>query len=324
MSKLLRRFTYLILLGITAFLLSTACSQSSSKQSQSLIQPTSDCRMIQHSMGESCVQKNPQRVVALNPTTLGNAIALGIKPIASVFEYDSRFPDYLKSKTAEIQPLGEQLQPNIERITLLKPDVMIGWQHNHQSIYPQLSAIAPTIFYDWRGGNVRLDNWKQYFNFMAEVLNRKEVGEQVWQHYNQRIEQLKTALGDRYQNKTISFIFFCCGGILSENSFAGSVLSDAGLKQPPAQRKSGKVGLRLSEERLDLADGDVIFVAIYGGRETGDRDFKILQQKPLWKQLKAVQKNRVYYIDPTAWRGRTPLAADAVINDLFKYLVNTS
>lgn len=323
MINLLRRYTYFMLLVLMGFGLITACNfnHTNTSRSWNFLPPTNDCRIIQHSMGGSCVEKNPQRIVALNPTTLGNAIALGIKPIASVFEYDSRFPDYLDGKTKGIQPLGEQTQPNIERIALLKPDLMIGWQHNHKSIYPQLSAIAPTVFYDWLGGNVRQDNWKQYFNFMAEVLNRKETGEQVWQHYNQRVEQLKTALGDRYKNKTISFIFFCCGGILSENSFAGSVLSDVGLERPPAQRDASKVGLRLSEERLDLADGDVIFVAIYGGRERGDRDFKILQQKPLWKKLKAVQENRVYYVEPTIWRGRTPLAADAVIDDLFKYLV---
>lgn len=72
-----------------------------------------------------------------------------------------------------------------------------------------------------------------------------------------------------------------------------------------------------------MADGDVMFVVAYGAKETGERDLSILQKKPLWKTLKAVQQNRVYYVDPTIWRARTLLAADAVIDDLFKYLVNT-
>jgi len=45
-------------------------------------------------MGETCVPKTPQRLVALGPETLGNAIALGIQPIGSTLEHDNQFPTY--------------------------------------------------------------------------------------------------------------------------------------------------------------------------------------------------------------------------------------
>ncbi len=94
MLKLLRRPIYFILLGLMAFVLATACSLSRTNIPKSLIQPSSDCRRIQHSMGETCVTNHPQRLVALNPATLGNAIALGIQPVASVLGDDGRFPNY--------------------------------------------------------------------------------------------------------------------------------------------------------------------------------------------------------------------------------------
>jgi iron complex transport system substrate-binding protein len=274
-------------------------------------------------MGETCVPKTPQRLVALGPETLGNAIALGIQPIGSTLEHDNQFPTYLKGKTAGIKSLGNA-QPSIESILLLQPDIIMSWKNRHESIYPQLSNIAPTVLYDWLGNITKQDNWKEYFNFMAEVLNRKEVGQQVWQHYNQRIEQLKMALGDRYKNKTISFVIFCCGGIYSEteNSFVGSVLRDAGLQRPESQSFNPKGAINFSEETLEMADGDVMFVVAYETNDTGKRNLSILQKKPLWKTLKAVQQNRVYYVDPVVWRGRNPFAADAVIDDLYKYLVN--
>ncbi|MBE9192706.1 iron-siderophore ABC transporter substrate-binding protein [Gloeocapsopsis crepidinum LEGE 06123] len=320
----LRRLIYLLFLGVFTCLFVLACSRNFDQSATSSKHLLEECRVVQHAMGETCVPKTPQRLVALNAATLGNAIALGIKPVGSTLEYDNKFPTYLKGKTAGIEPLGNA-QPSIERITLLQPDIIMSWKHNHESIYPQLSNIAPTAFYDWLGNNAKQDNWKEYFNFMAEVLNRKEVGQQVWQHYNQRIEKLKTALGDRYKNKTISFVIFCCGGIHSEteNSFVGSVLRDAGLQRPESQSFNPKGYINFSEETLEIADGDVMFVAVYGANETGKRDLSILQKKPLWKTLKAVQQNRVYYVDPTIWRARTPLAADAVIDNLFEYLVNT-
>lgn len=319
MAKLLFRFVYLLFLAVITFSLILSCTPSN-KESQI---NSEDCLVIQHGMGETCVPQTPQRFIALNPAALGNAIALGIKPVGSVVESDNQFPDYLKNETGEIEPLGNTGQPSLEQIALLKPDIAIGWKHNYQSLYPQLSEITPTVLYPWKTNNKLQDNWKQYFNFVAKVLGKQETAREVWQQYDRRIEQLKTALGDRYKGKTISVIIFCCGGINSEveNSFIGSVLSDVGLQRPESQRYNLQGFINISEETLEMADGDVMFVIAYGGNETGERDLNLIQQKPLWQNLKAVRQDRVYYVDPTTWRGRTPLAADAVLDDLEKYLV---
>jgi ABC-type Fe3+-hydroxamate transport system substrate-binding protein len=49
---------------------------------------------------------------------------------------------------------------------------------------------------------------------------------------------------------------------------------------------------------------------------------KILQ-KPLDQSLKAAQNGHIYYVDTLTWVGSNLLAADAVIDDLYKYLVKT-
>ena len=324
MRIFLSRLMRWLFLAVITFGLISACHQMIRQNNRTLQTSTDQCRVIQHGLGEICIPQNPQKLVVLNPAALGNMISLGIVPLGSVTEYNNQFPNYLNKKATGIKPVGGWGQPSLESIALLKPDLMIGWQHNHKSIYPQLSNIAPTALYDWKGNNRNQDNWKEYFNFVAVLIGKEEAAKQVWQHYDQRIEQLQQALGDRYQDKTISFVNFCCGGINSEteNSFIGSVLSDAGLQRPESQRYNPQGFIHISEEALDMADGDVMFVVAYGGSETGERDLSRLQQTPLWQRLKAVQQNRVYYVDPTVWRGRTPLAADSIIDDLFKYLIN--
>jgi len=89
-----------------------------------------------------------------------------------------------------------------------------------------------------------------------------------------------------------------------------------GLQRPQSQGINPPA-IPLSEEKLDVTDGDVMFVMAHGGNDTGERDLNRIQQSPLWKKLKAVQNNRVYIV----WRGRNPFAADAVIDDLLKDLV---
>jgi len=47
-----------------------------------------------------------------------------------------------------------------------------------------------------------------------------------------------------------------------------------------------------------------------------------MQHHPLWQNLKAVRENHVYYVDFSSWAATNMLGTDAVIDDLFKYLVN--
>jgi iron complex transport system substrate-binding protein len=72
---------------------------------------------------------------------------------------------------------------------------------------------------------------------------------------------------------------------------------------------------------LEKADGDFLFVTTF--TDSDKENLQQLLQKPLWKQLRAVQQNHVYFVDKNTWVGWNLLAAAAVIDDLFKYLVNT-
>jgi iron complex transport system substrate-binding protein len=310
------RWLKFILLIILSFSVVSACS-SRSVQAPFSPDAISDCRMIQHALGETCVPNQPQRVIALTVPTLGNMLALGVKPIASIVYFDDA-PPYLAHHLETIETLGKEEQPNLEKILALKPDLIIGIQYATEAIYTQLSQIAPTVVDEWEG----YPSWRNHFNFVAEVLGKTREAQQVWANYNQRIAALKAALGDRVKDLEISFVHICCGTIDIDltNSFNGSILADAGLRRPPAQAVPIAGGITsLSEERLMDIDGDILFVATDGKEST--QKLAELKQNPLWKNLRAVQQNRIYPVNYPTWRGGNPLAANAVIDDLFKYLV---
>ncbi|PSB23101.1 iron-siderophore ABC transporter substrate-binding protein [filamentous cyanobacterium CCP2] len=309
----LLRFIFLVIL---AFGIVSACSGRSVQLPSS--SGTADCRMIRHALGETCVPNQPQRVIALSVPTLGDALALGVKPIASIVYFDEP-PAYLAEHLESIEILGKEEQPSLEKVLALKPDLIIGIKYSTEAIYPQLSQIAPTVADDWEG----YPSWREHFNFVAEVLGKTEEAEQVWENYHQRIDSLKAALGERVQELEISFVHICCGTIDVDlqNSFNGSILADVGVRRPSAQAVPIAGGITsLSEERLMDIDGDILFVATDGEEST--QKLESLKQNPLWKNLRAVQQNQVYPVNYPTWRGGNPLAADAVIDDLFRYLVN--
>ncbi|HYX15553.1 MAG TPA: hypothetical protein VE944_14525 [Nostoc sp.] len=87
----------------------TAChDQASQNISYSPKLATAECRIIKHTMGETCVPVNPQRVVTLSLSTLGNVLALGVKPIGTtneMYQEESSLISF-KVKTEGIKLVG--------------------------------------------------------------------------------------------------------------------------------------------------------------------------------------------------------------------------
>jgi iron complex transport system substrate-binding protein len=316
----MRHFFSWLILCILGFTLVTACNHHASQNISSLTkQPTAECRMVKHTMGETCVPINPQRVVTLSLSTLGNVLALGVKPIGTTNEvyYEKNSLTSVKDETEGIKLVGLH-QPNLEAILLLKPDLIIGvdW---YKPIYPLLSKIAPTVL-----GKIDFPTWEEHFSFVAEALGKQETEKALWRHYYQRMEQLKLALGTRYQGKKISFIYVGSDRISidAKNSFAGAIISDALLQRPASQNIDAPYGaVDISLEELEKANGDILFVTTYSSG--GNQFLANKQQEPLWKTLKAVQENHVYSVDYMSWAATNMLETDVVIDDLFKYLVKT-
>jgi len=294
-----------------------ACQSSSSE-----IPVSENCRMIQHEAGETCVPDNPERLVTLFSATAADAIALGVQPVGATFSVGDPPPPYLEGKLAGIERIGQTEQPNLEKIATLTPDLIIGLHYTTESFYKPLSQIAPTLLHNWEG----FSSWKEHFNFVAEALGKTAAAADVWAHYDRRIQELREALDENYQDIEISVVRVCCNNLASDvkNSFSGIILDDVGFRRPPAQDAAAGGLVIFSKELItEKLDGDIIFAIIDEGDDYNSEEaFEQLKSDPLWNQLKAVQAGKVYPVSYDIWRGGNPLAADAVINDLFKYLVN--
>lgn len=321
----LRHLTFLLLLGVLTFTLASACSLNIKHSVTSSKQPTENCRKVQHEMGETCIPLNPQRIVTLWITILGNTLALDIKPFASTYiSISEPFPPYLREQANGVEFAGDLSGPNLEKILLFKPDLILA--HSRlQNIYQQLSYIAPTVIMKFPAPP---PPWKQQFTELVNVLDQKEVGKRLMSKYYQRIEKLKEALGDRRHKLQVSVV-----GIYQDNKIvpygerypASTVIKDIGLQRPSGQRGDFYYTNSISEEQLSNIDADVLFFLAprQKGANESNEFLEKLQQKPLWRQLKVVQKNQVYFVDERNWGGFDILAMNAVIDDLFKYLVNT-
>jgi iron complex transport system substrate-binding protein len=318
----LRRVIYFLVLGVLTFALATACSRTID-QSVTRSKPlTENCRVVQHRMGETCIPPNPQRIAALWMGTFSSSLALGVKPVATLWSPVEPFPAHLQDKINDIEIVANaDWQPNIERILRLKPDLILSTTR-WQNVNAQLASIAPTVVIDQPAPP---PPWQKHLEEVAKVLNKEQESKQLIDEYWQRIKQLQQALGDRRQIQVSVITVNPPYGIFTygKKHPTGAVLNDIGLKRPPAQSGDFYTMSNISYEHLLDIDGDVLFISYRGG-EAAKESLDKLQENPLWQKLKVVQQNRVYFVDSAHWYAFDVLAMHAVLDDLYKYLVNMS
>jgi iron complex transport system substrate-binding protein len=169
----------------------------------------------------------------------------------------------------------------------------------------------------------------------AEVLGKTAEAEQAMARYYQRLEDFQQQMGTRAAGIDVSIVrvYPTHINLYLKDSFCGTVVADAGLSRPPSQDLTASEAQRLfsnpiqyevSREKIPEVDGDVIFLWTYGYQDEiaqqAQAEKDKLKADPLWSTLSAVQQGYVYEV-PGYWIGDGPIAANLIIDDLFKYLV---
>lgn len=292
------------------------------------VRDVSECTSVDHAAGNTCVPSAFERLVTLDAVAFENAIALGIQPTATVFPSLS---PHLRDDLNGVERIGLQGEnPNLETVLSLSPDLILGLDH-HQSFYSQVSQIAPTVLVEFEHSG----RWKEAFQSIAETLGKSDTWQQVMDDYKQRLEDFKTQMGDRRPRVSVARIYPDSINLYLRDSFPGTVLQDAGLARPASQNLSATeaqslannpIQMSISREVLDQIDGDILFVWTAENEPQANQEaqekLEQLKNDPLWKTLSVVQKNQVYFV-PSYWIGSGPIAANAILNDLFKYLLET-
>lgn len=276
-----------------------------------------------------------ERLVTLDGVSLEYAIALGLKPVGAA--WNEGFSSHLQDQLANVENIGQAGEPNLERVLALKPDLILGLD-SQQTLYAQASQIAPTVLLKFEHSG----QWKDVFQTFSKALNRDAIAQQVMANYNRRLQDFKNRPRAKATpaNKplpsppevSVVRIYPDSINLYLRDSFCGTILQDAGLARPAAQdigaseAKSlfdNQIQVSISLERIDQADGDIMFIwtseNTTQGNQTTQKKLAELRSNSLWQSLNATQQERVYFV-PSYWIGSGPIAANAVIDDLFNYI----
>jgi iron complex transport system substrate-binding protein len=271
-------------------------------------------REVDHALGTAKVPEEPERVVVLTNEGTEALLALDVVPVGAANSWNGEpWWDHITEQMGDAVPVGTENAVNLELVAALQPDLIIGNAQRHEEIYPQLSAIAPTVM----SAELRGD-WQINFRLYAEALGLAEEGEAAIADYETRVDALSESLGDAL-NEKVSVIRFLPGQIriYQLDSFSGVLLEDIGFDRPENQ-KVDAFAIRTGKESIPDMDGDRIFHFTY---DTGDGEGDALAEEvlndPLWQSLWAVQAGRVHEVSDAIWNTAGGiLAATLMLEDI--------
>jgi iron complex transport system substrate-binding protein len=312
-----------LLAALSCLFIITACYRPVTQKTQTL--PTaSECRVIQHKLGETCVPLKPQRIIALEDGwILDPLLALGIKPVGtSTFakDVDINFRGLSAEDISGIEIVGNSGQASLEKILTLKPDLILSFDDIFDSHnYRLLSQIAPTVPIEF--DKIR-HSFKDNLRWIARIVNREEKAESLLIQYDKKIKKIRQLLIDKNLEKsTLSIIEY-----LGRDSFElqrcdiiyFQIFSDIGLNMPHRPVNPDDSAL-FNIEVVDKYDADIIFfVSLKGDRE---RLSSYLQG--ILSSLKAAKNKRAYIADPHLWWVYGPLGVNRLLDDISKYLLGS-
>ncbi|RSM91720.1 iron-siderophore ABC transporter substrate-binding protein [Kibdelosporangium aridum] len=299
---------------LAAALVLSACGTGTTPPGGAPAPESGQTRTIKHAMGETQVPASPQRVIVLDTDKLDSMFSLGMTPVGTAMASQStKIPKYLGEGFQAVKPVGTLQEPDLDAIRALKPDLILGSKFRQEKFYDELSTIAPTVFTEKVG-----ITWKENFLLDADALNKKAEAQALLDKYTQRATGLKRT------SQKASIVRFMPDEIrvYGPESFSGIVLKDAGVPRPARQEladKSDKRFDKVSPERVQEVDGDVIFVSAYG--EKAAQKQAETTAGPLWNKLTAVAAGRVYVVDDEIWMtGIGVTSANKILDDLEKHL----
>lgn len=294
----------------------TSSENASSEEGEKSSSENSKEREIDHAMGTTTIKGTPEKVVTLYQGATDTAIAFGVEPIGIVESWvEKPIYKYLRDDLEGTKLVGEETQPNLEEIAKLKPDVIFASKLRHEGIYEKLNKIAPTVAID------QVYEFKETVKLMGETLNKQDKSDEILTNWDERIKDFnkKAAekLGDEWPLNVSILNFRSDHARIYFDSFAGTILREAGFTRPENQQ-SDEWGMKLTDkESINEMNADVFYVFMSDDPAIKD-NYKEWTNHPLWQNLDAVNNDEVHMVDEVIWNMSGGIqAANLMLDDLY-------
>jgi len=268
-------------------------------------------RKFKTELGVVTLKGIPKKIVTLSMAGTDAVLTLGVKPVGYTISNSNSTPVYLKNKLKGVQSVGTLSAPSLERITALKPDLIIIDQDYefHKAILSKLQKISPVVGF-------RANSYKESMSqlmTLGDIMGKKAQAKSFVNSFDSELNKSKAKLKDKNIDVLGFFVNKSGINVWQDNSFSGTIFT--ALKANYAYKERGgeySDFQTVNLEKILSIDPDLIVAYV----DPGKSDLKDVSKNPIWPKLKAVKNKHVVQVNRDLWsRSRGPLAAKLIVKE---------
>ena len=265
---------------------------------------------VTHAGGETTLEQQPERIVALEWHLVEDLLVMGIQPVA-IADVEG-FKTWVTIDVAladDVQDVGTRQEPSIEALAAAEPDLILGLDYRDITLYDQLSNIAPTILmtaYPQEEGVTPLEDLRTRLRHEGWFLDHAGAAEAAIAEMDTTIEQ-QTAVIDEAGLTGAPFVvtqMFTAENqpslrIFSNDALIGDAISATGLENVWTA-DGGEWGFTTNtvETFIELPEDVNVFYIVNDSDNVLE---SVLNDDPIWQSLPFIQEGRFYPLGGDTW-----------------------
>ena len=303
----MRKIATAVVAFAAAAAMMTGCSSNNSAEEAKDASPSTHSAFpttVKHSSGETKIEKQPERIIALDMAALDTVDALGAgdKVVGTVTK---SVPSWLKDKYKDVASVGSLKEPDVEAIAKLKPDLLLIGART-ASMYGDLSKNFTTVNadVDWEKPNYSKQVEDQVRQ-IGQAVGKTDQAEKLVQQIQKKVDDYK----DTAKDKGTALVLMANEGELSvygPQSRWAPIYDVFGFKEATTDYKpdEGHKSKKISFEAVKQLDPDYIFVVDRAkaiGKTEGSTPAEQLMDNELINSTKAAKNKHIVYLTPERW-----------------------
>lgn len=291
------------LLAVVMIVTFTACTSKTNTANTTKVESGDSTTKYPYTFKDSAgreiiIEKEPTKIISGGPaiTELVYALGKGSQLVGRTDYCD--YPEESKS----IQSIGTIMEPNIEKIIELKPDVVLVSAHFKEDVAKRIEdlGIKIVVLYDAKDFNGIYD----LINVLGEVVNSQDKANELISSMKKKVEEVSQKVKDKEKPKVYYVVDFGKNGDFTAtgDTFLGQIIDMAGGNNIAKHA----TGWMFSLEKIIENDPEYI---VLSKNYVSKNDFMTTDG---YKELSAVKNNKVIEIDDNLLNRQGPRIAEGV------------
>ncbi len=275
--------------AVAALLVLAACSG----------QPASDRPGAAAAGSDTLQQTTPQRIVSLIPSATETILALGAGDrLVARTDFD------LDPRLAHLPSVGQGLTPSLEQLTLLQPDLVVGWPDNpSRSVINRLGEMGVAVY------TPKVQTLRQVYTTTRELgerLGLSAAADSLVAAIERDLAAVQAAVEGRRRPSVFYVVWYDPPTTASTGTYIDELITIAGGRNIFADAPG--LWPQVSMEEVVRRQPDIVLLS-----ESDDNPVNVerLTAAVGWRELRAVREGRVQTVDANLYNRPGPQVTEA-------------